>query len=163
MINTRTLLLLLLAAVLSACATGPKYDVSGIDLSHTPQAVVEGKVPQGIEVLWGGIIISSANLKAVTQFEILAYPLDSNQRPLVAKMPLGRFLAQQQDYLEINDYVQGRLITVGGLVQGKSIGKIGESEYTYPVVNINKHYLWARPGEGPESNVHFGFGVMIHN
>jgi len=148
---------------LSACAIGPKYDISGVDFSNTPQRVVEGDVAQGTQVLWGGLIISSANLKSITRFEILAYPLDSNQKPRTDEMPLGRFLAQHEGYLEIADYAQGRIITVAGKVLGKTIGTIDKSEYTYPVVNIDRHYLWGRRGNAPESSIHFGIGVMLHN
>ncbi len=165
MIGKRDILTLLFFAVLlAACATGPKYDTSAIDLSITPQqAVVESEALQGDQVLWGGIIIASANLKEVTQFEVLAYPLDSSQRPLVDKTPLGRFLAQQEDYLETTDYTQGRLITIRGILQGTNSGKIGESEYTYPLVKINEHYLWSKQNDTPDTSFRFGIGVMIHN
>jgi len=165
MIGKRDILTALFAAVLLAgCATGPKYDTSAIDLSITPQqAVVESEALQGAQVLWGGIIIASANLKEVTQFEILAYPLDSSQKPLVDKTALGRFFAQQVDYLETSDYTQGRLITVNGILQDKKTGRIGDSEYTYPLVNINQHYLWPRQNDTSDASIRFGIGVMIHN
>jgi len=156
--------LLFSVVLLAACATGPKYDTSLIDLSITPQqVVVEGKALHEDQVLWGGIIIASANLKDVTQFEILAYPLDSSQRPLVDKTPLGRFVAQQEGYLETSNYTQGRLITIRGMLQGKNTGKVGESEYTYPLVRINEHFLWSERNDTPDTSFRFGIGVMIHN
>ena len=152
------------ALLVTACATGPKYDTSSIDLDITPlQAVNDSERLRGQRVLWGGIIIASDNLKAVTQFEILAYPLDSNQRPQTDKAPLGRFIAQHQGYVETADYTQGRLMTVSGLLQGTSTGRIGESEYSYPLVDIDNLYLWAARDDRPETSVHFGIGVQIHN
>lgn len=144
LMNKITIVVLTLAVLLlSACASGPKYETSGINLHVTPaQAVNEITSLRGISVLWGGIIIASINLKDDSQLEILAYPLDSSQRPDLSQKPLGRFLARQSGYLELADYTQGRLLTVLGQLQDRSIGKVGESEYYYPVVRVDKHYLW---------------------
>ena len=150
------------SVVLAACATTPKFDASGIDLSISPQQAV-AETMQGVQVLWGGVIISSANLKDVTQFEVLAYPLDSDQRPDTDKAPLGRFLALQPGYLETSDYAQGRLISVSGTLQDKRGGRIGETEYVYPVVKINQLHLWRKRGEASEPQFHIGIGVMFHN
>ena len=161
---SKLIVLLLIAAFLSACATAPKFDTNQIDLNITPQqAVVEISTLQGTTVLWGGVIIASTNLKETTQFEILAYPLNSKQRPDTSKTPLGRFLAVQSGYLETSDYTQGRLISVSGTLQQNRSGRIGETEYTYPVINISQLHLWPKRGESPETRFHFGIGVMIHN
>lgn len=155
---------LLVTGLLAACATAPKFDTTGVDFSITPaRAVAENASLQGTPLLWGGIIIASSNLKQETQFEILAYPLDGNRRPDTGKQPLGRFLAQQEGYLETADYTAGRLMTVSGTLQGTRIGRIGESEYTYPVLQVKQHYLWPRAGEASDTSVHFGIGVMFHN
>lgn len=156
--------MIIASVILAACATTPKFDASGIDLSISPQqAVAEAETLQGVQVLWGGVIISSANLKDATQFEILAYPLASNQRPDTDKQPLGRFLALQEGYLEASDYAQGRLISVSGMLQDKRSGRIGETEYIYPVLKINQLHLWKRRGDSPDTQFHFGIGVMFHN
>jgi outer membrane lipoprotein len=70
MMNIHHIIILLLAAlVLTACASSPKFDTSGIDTSITPQVAVEKiKSLQGVSVLWGGVIIASNNLKDSTQF-----------------------------------------------------------------------------------------------
>ena len=150
--------------LLGACATTPKLDSSAVDSTITPpRAVVEGEALRGATVLWGGMIIASTNLKDVTQIEILAYPLSSSQKPDLDKAPLGRFLAQQPGYLETRDYAQGRLITVSGELQQRYVGRIGESDYTYPVVRVSQHYLWPLTGSAPATRVHFGIGVMFRN
>jgi len=158
------IILFFAAVVLAACATAPKFDTSGIDLSISPQqAVTESKALQGVQVLWGGVIISSANLKDVTQFEILAYPLSSDKKPDTERDPLGRFLALQEGYLETSDYAQGRLITITGILQDKRKGRIGETEYIYPVLKINQLHLWKKRGDASEPQFHIGIGVMFHN
>jgi len=163
MIN-KILTCLLLLTLLTACASGPRYDTGDINLQITPlQVVSESGQWQDARVLWGGLIVASANLRDKTQIEILAYPLDSSQRPVTDKAPMGRFLAQQPGYLETTDYTQGRLLTITGTVQGITTGKVGESEYTYPVVRLADHYLWPQRDGSPETRVHFGIGVQIRN
>lgn len=150
------------AVLLSACSTPAKFASNGIDLSITPQrAVAESATLQNVQLLWGGVIISTINLTDATQFEILAYPLTSQQRPDLNQSPIGRFLAVQQGYLEITDYAPGRLMTVSGTLQGKRSGRIGESEYIYPLLNINQLHLWAKPVQRNETQFHFGLGVMF--
>ena len=163
--NMRHIIILLLAALtLTACASTPKFDTSGIDASITPQAAVEKiKSLQGVPVLWGGVIITSNNLKDSTQFEILAYPLDVDQRPDTEKNPLARFLAEQDGYLETSDFTQGRLITVMGALKDTRKGNIGDVEYTYPVVIINQLHLWPKQRDFSEPRIQFGIGIMLHN
>jgi outer membrane lipoprotein len=160
----RLSLVLLVATFLNACATSPNFDTTGIDTSMTPKrAVDENQVLQSEPVLWGGVVINSTNLKDSTQLEILAYPLDSYQRPNRDQEPLGRFLAVHKGYLETTDYAQGRLITVRGTFGNKRVGRVGEAEYSYPVVNINQLHLWSKQSGSTEPQIQFGFGLMIHN
>ena len=73
---------------------------------------------------------------------------------------LGRFLAVHAGYLEATDYTSGKLITIRGALVEKRIGRVGEAEYTYPVVNTSLIHLGS---DSPGSRVQFGFGLMIHN
>jgi len=155
---------IVLGVLLSACATSPKFDTSGVDFRMTPPLAVS-KLPavKGAPVLWGGVIISSDNLKDSTQLEILAYALDANQRPVNEQKPLGRFLAVQAGYLETSDFAAGRLVTVQGILENKRSGQVGEAEYIYPVVKINRIFLWPKQSGSTEPQVQFGFGLMLHN
>lgn len=160
----RNLRLLFIPLLLAACATTPKFETSGLDLKITPQQVVESSgSARGSRVLWGGVIIATSNLRQATQFEILAYPLDGDQRPDTGKAPLGRFIARQEGYLESSLYSQGRRLTVSGELQESHTGRIGEADYTYPVLRIEQLQLWPRRGESSEPQFHFGVGVMLHN
>ncbi len=153
--------IVLVAIFLTACATSPNFDTAGLDATIIPQtAVSEMQTLQGESVLWGGVVITSSNLKDSTQVEILAYPLNSNQRPNRDQKPLGRFLAVHAGYLETTDYASGRLITIRGTLSDNRTGRVGEAEYTYPVVNITQLHLWS---DSSGSQVQFGFGLMIHN
>lgn len=150
--------------LMTACGTSPEFDTSGIDLDITPQHAADNtEILEGSQILWGGIIISSTNLKDETQIEVLAYPLASRYRPDIDLEPLGRFLAIQPGYLETRNFAQGRLITVSGVLQKNRIGRIGESEYTYPVINISQLQLWKTQRQSSEPSVHIGVGVMFHD
>lgn len=161
----RSLVLILTVVLMQACATTPKFDTSNVEIDVTPQRAADGaNALQGIRVLWGGVIIASSNLKDATQLEVLAYPLAPNQRPDIDKAPLGRFLARQTGFLETTDYAQGRLITLSGLLREPREGRIGESEYTYPVVEIDRLHLWPKQrGGSPETRFQFGLGVIFSN
>src|ERR671926_144044 len=103
------------ALTLAACASGPGISTEGVNETVTPrQAVVEIEHLRGEEVLWGGMIVSSTNLENSTRLEVLAYPLDSSQRPDTSANPTGRFLALKQGYLETVDYSPGKRVTVKG-------------------------------------------------
>lgn len=150
--------------LLTACATTPPLDSSGIDTALTPdRASADPAAVKGQRVLWGGMIISAVNLETQTQIEILAYPLDAKQRPDTSEPAYGRFLARRDGYLETADLGEGRLVTVTGQLVGTTEAMIGESRYTYPVVQISDYHLWRRGDEPGGSQVHFGLGVILHN
>jgi len=158
----RFFVLLFATLMLGACATGPKYPTEGVELNLTPQqSVAEADIQRGKSVLWGGMIVNSTNLEKRTRLEVLAYPLDSNQRPQTDEPPYGRFLIYKEGYLETVDYAPGRRITVLGRIQGIQNGKVDETSYTYPVVDAEQLYLWSRNEARSEPSVHFGFGVIF--
>lgn len=160
----RILLLASLLMLMAGCASTPRFDTTGIDLQATPQAAVrDDSALLGEDVLWGGVIVNSSNLEDSTQLEVLAYPLDDEQRPRVNRSPIGRFLAHTPGYLETADYGHGRLITIRGRLQETTTGRIGQASYTYPVVEILDNQLWQPETtiEPSRPRVNFGIGVMI--
>lgn len=159
----RSTLLLSFALLLSACAGGAKFSTEDVDTTLTPkQAVSEAGAQQGKRVLWGGMIINSSNLESETRIEVLAYPLDSDHYPRTDSAPYGRFLLFRDGYLETVDYAPGRLISVVGRFDGILNGKVGESEYTYPVIRAEQLHLWSQGGRR-SPNLHFGIGVIFSN
>ena len=156
----RVNLLVALLLLLSACASGPSFDSRGVDRSLTPRNVAAGsQLATGKQVLWGGTILHTTNLKDSTQLEVLAYPLDANQRPQSKSAPLGRFILEQAGYLEPASYAEGRLITVVGTVTGTRAGQVDESDYEYPVITARQLYLWPGYRGDGRSNVFFGIGT----
>lgn len=152
---------LLLAMVLLAACGQPVFDDKLVTLKLTPQQVSERSTPQAGEfVIWGGIILDTKNLADGTRIEVLAYPLDRMQQPRVDDTPQGRFLIRESAYLEPVSYAQGRRISVFGKLGANQSGKIGESDYRFPVVEAEKLKLWPQGGSG-KTRFHFGLGIQL--
>lgn len=157
------ILLLFVALALTACATGPRYDLTGVDRGLEPaRAVAEMEQRRGQPVVWGGTIIRTHNLEDRTRIEVLAYPLDADQRPRSGRSPQGRFLIDYPGYLESADYASGRLLTVRGQLEQTHEGRVGDARYRYPVVEAERLHLWERePERARQPRVSFGVGVML--
>jgi outer membrane lipoprotein len=158
----RILAVLALGALLSACATGPRFDTAGVDPDVTPaRAVAEIENRRGSPVVWGGTIINTRNFEDSTRIEVLGYPLDAQQRPRSGRSAQGRFLIEFPGYLESVDYAPGRQITVTGEIRQATRGRIGETEYHYPLVAAEQLHLWPVQAERERPRVSFGVGVMM--
>ena len=173
-------LLALLAAVLSACVS-PPFVTDGISTDLRPVDWVEkdsrqtqdGNPAAGTvkpeKVLWGGVVINAANTVAASEIEILSYPLDYLQRPDVSRASTGRFLLVVDDYVETADFAAGRRVTALGRVDGTESGRIGESEYLYPVLKLDTSadlHRWTAEeyyNSSPVSPIGIGIGISISN
>jgi len=154
--------LLVLFTLLSGCASTPKFDTSQVDRSLTPKSVIaEAEASRGKVALWGGTILDTRNLKDTTQIEVLAYPLNSSNQPMLESKPLGRFIIKHTGYLEPTSYAQGRDLTVLGSISGKQSAKVGETSYDYPVISDRQLHLWPLASDRSRTNVHFGIGVGV--
>jgi len=103
------------------------------------------KVPEAFKgkiVFWSGVIISSVNLKKGTMLEVLQKPADTRGKPKDVDESEGRFLALYHGYLDVAIYNGGRKVTVAGEVQGKKIQRLGEIDYTYPLISAKEIHLW---------------------
>lgn len=156
------IIFLILPLLLAGCASSPSYDRYGADGTLTPQSVtMQPQMAAGKQVLWGGVILKTVNLKDRTQVEVLAYPLGGDTRPRLDDVPLGRFIFEEAGYLEPASYASQRQITVVGTVAGTLPGKVGDSPYNFPLVTASQHTLWPQPREYDRgrSHIHFGVGV----
>ena len=159
----RLLLSSIVLILLSACASGPGYDTRQLNLAISPRsAAAELEMIRGQRILWGGVILNTINMESISRLEVLAYPLDSEQMPLRDRDPLGRFILEQQGFLEPATYAEGRMLTTTGTLIGTDRGQIGDVEYIYPVIEAGDIYLWPRDSENTDrGRVHFGIGVGI--
>ena len=145
--------------LLGACAGSPDYANYGAEAALTPQRVsARPELGAGKQVLWGGVIMKTVNLKDKTQIEVLAFPLNSRERPKIDQPPLGRFIVEKQGFLEPANYASQRQITVLGTVTGTLPGQVGESDYNYPLVTHTQHTLWPIHRGYTGSNIRFGVG-----
>ena len=97
---------------------------------------------KGKTVLCSGVIISSVNLKEGTMIEVLQKPADRQGKPKDVDESEGRFLALNPGYLDVAIYNGGRKITVAGVIKGKKIQRLGEIEYSYPLIRVKEIHLW---------------------
>ncbi|MCC5856611.1 MAG: Slp family lipoprotein [Ectothiorhodospiraceae bacterium] len=158
------LLFLCTLPVLAGCATGPGFPTEHVNtelVARAASATAEGA--RGERVIWGGRIIQTEPEDRETRMEVLAYPLQRNQKPDTTEGSQGRFLVVHPGYLEPADYAPDRLITVTGELDQPRKGRIGEAEYRYPVVHAEALHLWPREPQRvrEEPRVRFGVGVMI--
>lgn len=164
MAGCRGILLFAIASILiTACATDSalhRDQPNPAQLSADPD-----QAPRGAILQWGGEIIEVENFKDKTRLEILAYPLKDNGEPRTGKKPLGRFLADNNGYLEPREYLPGRRLTVSGILLGFKDGKVGDALYRYPALQVDSLTLWpeeSAPLLERQPRVNVGIGVGSH-
>ncbi|MBD8882078.1 Slp family lipoprotein [Rhodanobacter sp. 7MK24] len=160
---TRTLLLSSVLLGLAACAPPPIYKIAPGTLAATPAQVAQTpeQFAQG-QVIWGGRVVGVRNLPDHSEIEVLAYPIDSSQRPRFGAGASGRFIAIVPGYAEPMNYPGGAPITVDGQLGGTRVGKVGQADYVFPLVKIAQSHVWT-PDEmrSGHPNVSFGVGVGV--
>jgi len=154
------MLFALIGLTLAGCASSP-LNTDAVNVKLTPEQVQTDPDSAKGNVIWGGVIVSSVNLEDRTQFEVLAYPLDSNQRPATKRKSLGRFLLQSPDYIETQNYAPGRELTAIGTLQGLTKGEVGDALYDFPTVTLSDVYLWNRDNSHEKPRFIFGIGLNI--
>lgn len=159
---TRILLPTLLLG-LAACAPAPIYKPAPGTVAATPMQV--SQTPEQFarsQVIWGGSVVGVRNLPDHSEIEILAYPLDSSQRPVFRAGASGRFIAIVPGYVEPMNYPGGAPITIDGQLAGTRVGQVGQASYVFPLVKVAQSHVWT-PDEmrSGHPNVSFGLGVGV--
>jgi len=148
---------------LAACAPAPIYKPAADAVTAAPFQVAQS--PEQFahrQVIWGGRIVAVNNLADHSEVEMLAYPLDSSQRPKANDSGNGRFIAVMPGYVEPLDYPAGALMTISGSLSGSRAGQVGQANYTFPLVQVNQSHVWtADEMQKGKNNVHFGLGVGV--
>ncbi|GLQ45323.1 membrane protein [Dyella lipolytica] len=151
------------ALTLAACAPAPIYKAAPGTLAALPAQVAQSPEQYGQgDVIWGGSVISVHNFPDHSEVEILAYPLDTSQRPLPNTHGAGRFIAVYPGYVESFNFPGGALITVSGKLNGNRAGMVDQAAYVYPLVSVAQSHVWtaAELRQG-HPDVHFGIGVGV--
>lgn len=158
----KILFIAIIISLLTGCATTPVFDTTQVNTDLTPKLVLDASAENlGRTALWGGTILNIQNLKDSTHLEILAYPLDSSQRPDLENKPIGRFIVHHQEFLDPVSFSQGQSISVLGKVGESQDATIGESSYLYPVINAQQVHLWSKKKNKTQSNFSFGIGLSL--
>ena len=131
--------------LLSGCAThviSPKYrQMAQPDLTFS-RVQANPLRYKGATVIWGGKIIDTIPTKKGTKMIVLQIPLGDGERPDAAIRSQGRFIAVSDRFLDPAIYSNERRITLAGEIIGQEVEALGETEYTYPVVEVGELYLW---------------------
>ncbi|HET7843214.1 MAG TPA: Slp family lipoprotein [Xanthomonadales bacterium] len=159
--SVRALALAALAS-LAGCTTTPPIDATNARLDWSPIDAAQAPRSAGQEVVWGGMIVAVENLRDASEVEVLAYPLDAKQRPLLKQPTMGRFIAVLPGYVERFDFPEGRFVTLRGSVSGTREALIDERPYLYPVVATETVHLWPEnfQNAGPRFSIGVGVGVV---
>jgi outer membrane lipoprotein len=137
-----------LAAILSSC-TCPISDVyrkearPDVDFSsvHSNPAAYRGTL-----VIWGGEILRTVNSEGKSDIIVLETPLDQWEKPVSDVHSRGRFIVQDNRFLDPAVFAKGRKITVAGVMIGEQRQRLGRTSYTYPLIRANQIHLWEESG-----------------
>jgi outer membrane lipoprotein len=138
-------LFLLAVLLMTGCSTTPTVFNTPIEGAPDIANVMQDQEERyaGQRVRWGGEIIAVRNQPEETWIEVLQRPLMSSGRPQ-DKPSEGRFFIKLAGFVEPVDYSEGKSITAVGELSGFIAQKVGEFDYRYPVVSVEKahHMLW---------------------
>jgi outer membrane lipoprotein len=151
------------ALAMTACAPAPIYQVTPgtlnvipMQVAHSPEQYAKGNV------IWGGSVIGVRNYPDHTEVDMLAYPLDSSQRPQPNAQAQGRFIAIYTGYVEALSYPPGSLVTISGQLSGSRTDNVDQAAYVYPLVNVAQSHRWtAAEMRAGHPDIHFGVGVGV--
>ena len=137
-----------LLVLLGGCASEPKVP---IPKDNPPVAAVQENIDAYLDkpVTWGGIILETQTKQNMTEIVILSKQLSDSSRPVEQEQSLGRFIAQTKHFLDPALYAKNKEITVHGVILKKEKRKIGEYEYTYPIVDVTSLHLWPPRNDNP--------------
>ena len=138
---------LLLALLLGGCASQVPLAIREAPADSPSLALVRGDDTagyQGQQVRFGGTIIETVNETDTTRLTVLGRPLSRDGEPTLSDDSSGRFIAVVPEFLDPKVYAADRDITVTGTLLGSEAGKVGEYDYSYPVVEATAWYLWPR-------------------
>ncbi|WP_072931048.1 Slp family lipoprotein, partial [Nissabacter archeti] len=136
-------ILSLAALSLTGCVTVPDV-IKGTTATPQQNLAAVQNAPQlyvGQEARFGGSVVNMTNEKNRTRLEIAAVPLDSAARPVLGERSTGRLVAYINGFVDPVD-LRGQLVTVVGPITGAEQGKIGQTDYTFVVMNANSYKRW---------------------
>jgi outer membrane lipoprotein len=131
-----------LLVILAGCASTQEADerqgVNFLQVKAAPDSF------RGQPAVFGGKVLTARRQKDGTKIEILQLPLDRSMRPgYDLTQSQGRFIAIYREFLDPATIPPGTRVTVTGEVSGSMTQPIDETDYTYPVLTINRVQVWS--------------------
>ncbi len=134
-----------LVLLLGGCSLVPAELGDVPDTEDVPDVRTAGAEPdevRGETVFWGGTVESVHNAADATLVEVVARPLNDAGAPREQAPSDGRFLARFEGFVDPADYSEDKRLAVVGRRDGVERRHIGDYEYPYPVVRVERHYRW---------------------
>lgn len=113
------------------------------------------------EVLWGGSVVELRQFERYAELEIVAYPLDPQQRPLLDAPEQGRFIALRAGRLDPAEFHGGRFVTLRGPITGDRRITLRGSEETIAEVDARELVVWPWDYRFRRSRVSVSVGVHL--
>ncbi len=115
-------------------------------------------------LLLGGGIAAVENSNEGGEMEVVQFRTDEDGHISDTSSSGGRFLARSPDLLDPAVYKPGSLVALVGKCAGSKTMRLGDMDYTYPVIDIREIHMQQPEAEGPPPVFHFGIGVgtVIH-
>lgn len=153
---------LALALLLAGCATPPAFEQLPATSAPSPYVVAEAPARYIDQpVVWGGMIIEVKNFESYSEIEMLAFPLDDRQQPLIEQADQGRFIAIAPGYVEGEDFAPGRFVSLIGHVSGGREAMLRNEPYYWPEVALERLKVWPRDFRYNKRRFSVGVGVGI--
>ena len=131
-------LLVMLAGCASMQETEDRQTLTFLQVKAAPDSF------QGQPAVFGGKVLTARRQKDGTKIEILQLPLDRSMRPgYDLTQSQGRFIAIYREFLDPATIPPGTRVTVTGQVSSSVTLPLDETEYTYPVLHINRVQVWS--------------------
>lgn len=160
--SVRTFMLAAALAALGGCAVAPAFTT--LPPAPAPPAHRVAEAPErwiDREVVWGGMIVEVSNFERHSEIEVLAYPLDEKQRPMLELADQGRFIVLIPGYVEARDLPPGRFISLVGRITGDRRGSLRGQAYVWPEIDVDRLHLWPRDFREPRGRFSVGVGVGV--
>jgi outer membrane lipoprotein len=110
-------------------------------------------------VLWGGSIVELRQFERYAELEVVAYPLDAQQRPLLDAPEQGRFVALRAGTLDPREFHGGRFVTLRGPITGERQLTLRGKPETIAEMDARELVLWPWDYRFERSRVSIGIGV----
>jgi outer membrane lipoprotein len=102
----------------------------------------------GKVVVLGGTVVRTEDRQAHSVLVVQQKRLGVTMEPRAGGPSGGRFLVVFPSLLDLDEYHRGRMITVGGQIEGAKRMSSGEQEDVYPVIRAMDSRLWETCGKG---------------